>query len=148
MKAGVDGWWPDEGDRRSVYARLDRNRMYWEGSRKTDPTRRPFALHRNGYAGLQRYGWLWSGDTFSTWNALKAQIMVGINVGLSGIPYWGTATGGFTPCRVHTRALGALVPVQRVLPVVPLTRPSLETSTCPGAGTVVSLARKRWRVHG
>jgi len=105
MKAGVDGWWPDEGDRLSVYARLDRNRMYWEGSRKTDPTRRPFALHRNGYAGLQRYGWLWSGDTFSTWNALKAQIMVGINVGLSGIPYWGTDTGGFTPTVEYTPEL-------------------------------------------
>jgi alpha-glucosidase/alpha-D-xyloside xylohydrolase len=96
-KAGIDGWWPDEGDRLSVYARLERNQMYWEGSRRMEPGKRPFALHRNGYAGLQRYGWLWSGDTFSTWDALKAQIMVGINIGLSGIPYWGTDTGGFVP---------------------------------------------------
>lgn len=96
-KAGVDGWWPDEGDRLSVYSRLQRNQMYWEGSRQYEPAKRPFALHRNGYAGLQRYGWLWSGDTFSTWNALRAQIMVGINIGLCGIPYWGTDTGGFVP---------------------------------------------------
>ncbi len=96
-KLGVDGWWPDEGDRLNVYARLERNAMYFEGSRKDDPTRRPFALHRNGYAGLQRYGWLWSGDTFSTWKALQAQIMEAINIGLSGIPYWGTDTGGFVP---------------------------------------------------
>jgi len=94
---GVDGWWPDEGDKLSVYARLDRNRMYFEGSRALQPDRRPFALHRNGYAGLQRYGWLWSGDTFSTWAALRAQIMIGINAGLCGIPYWGTDTGGFVP---------------------------------------------------
>ena len=94
---GVDGWWPDEGDKLSVVARLDRNRMYFEGSRKLHPDTRPFALHRNGYAGLQRYGWLWSGDTFSTWAALRAQIMVGINAGLCGIPYWGTDTGGFVP---------------------------------------------------
>lgn len=96
-KAGIDGWWPDEGDRLSVYSRLQRNEMYWEGSRQIEPGKRPFALHRNGYAGLQRYGWLWSGDTFSTWDALKAQIMNGINIGLSGIPYWGTDTGGFVP---------------------------------------------------
>ena len=96
-KLGIDGWWPDEGDRLNVYARLERNAMYFEGSRRDSPARRPFALHRNGYAGLQRYGWLWSGDTFSTWKALQAQIMEGMNIGLSGIPYWGTDTGGFVP---------------------------------------------------
>ena len=96
-RIGVDGWWPDEGDKFSVYARFDRNRMYFEGSRKTMPDRRPFALHRNGYAGLQRYGWLWSGDTACTWNALRAQIMVGIATGLSGISYWGTDIAGFEP---------------------------------------------------
>ena len=96
-KIGVDGWWPDEGDRLNVYARLQRNQMYFEGSRRDNPHKRPFALHRNGYAGLQRYGWLWSGDTLSTWEALQAQIMVGINIGLSGIPFWGTDTGGFVP---------------------------------------------------
>ena len=94
---GIDGWWPDEGDELSVYSRIDRNRMYFEGSRTLHPDLRPFALHRNGYAGLQRYGWLWSGDTFSTWRALRAQIMVGISTGLSGIPYWGTDIGGFVP---------------------------------------------------
>lgn len=104
-KVGVDGWWPDEGDRLSVYSRLDRNRMYWEGSRQYDSARRPFALHRNGYAGLQRFGWLWSGDTFSTWAALRAQIMVGISVGLSGIPFWGTDTGGFVPTPEYTPEL-------------------------------------------
>lgn len=104
-KTGVDGWWPDEGDRLSVYARLERNQMYWEGSLRSEPTKRPFALHRNGYAGLQRFGWLWSGDTFSTWAALRAQIMVGINIGLTGIPYWGTDTGGFVPTAEYTPEL-------------------------------------------
>ena len=96
-RLGVDGWWPDEGDRLNVYARLARNAMYFEGSRRDTPAKRPFALHRNGYAGLQRFGWLWSGDTSSTWDALRGQIMNGINIGLSGIPYWGTDTGGFVP---------------------------------------------------
>lgn len=95
----------DEGDRLNVYARLQRNEMYFEGSHRDDPTKRPFALHRNGYAGLQRYGWLWSGDTFSTWKALQAQIMVGINVGLSGIPFWGTDSGGFVPTAEYSPEL-------------------------------------------
>jgi alpha-glucosidase/alpha-D-xyloside xylohydrolase len=79
--------------------------MYWEGSVQEAPNKRPFALHRNGYAGLQRYGWLWSGDTQSRWETLKAQIMDGISVGLSGIPYWGSDTGGFVPTRELTPEL-------------------------------------------
>ncbi|GAC1365046.1 MAG: hypothetical protein NVSMB3_13620 [Acidobacteriaceae bacterium] len=104
-RAGVDGWWPDEGDKLPTSARLERNQMYWEGSKKLHPDRRPFALHRNGYAGLQRFGWLWSGDVLSTWETLHAQIMIGINVGLSGIPYWGTDTGGFVPTKELTPEL-------------------------------------------
>lgn len=103
--AGVDGWWPDEGDRLSVYARFERNQMYWEGPLSVHPDRRPFALHRNGYAGLQRFGWLWSGDIDSNWAALTAQVRVGINVGLCGIPYWGTDTGGFVPTHELTPEL-------------------------------------------
>lgn len=102
---GVDGWWPDEGDSLPVDARLERNEMYWDGQIKTRPGRRPFALNRNGYAGLQRYGWLWSGDIESTWKALAAQVMNAINVGLCGIPYWGTDTGGFIPTHELTPEL-------------------------------------------
>ncbi|MGH9447441.1 MAG: TIM-barrel domain-containing protein, partial [Terriglobia bacterium] len=92
---GVDGWWADEGDWLSAIACLVRNRMYWEGSQLARPNVRPYALNRNGYAGIQRYGWLWSGDITSTWQTLREQIAVGLNTGLSGMPYWGTDTGGF-----------------------------------------------------
>ena len=102
---GVDGWWPDEGDELTPASRLARNRMYWEGSQIFQPNVRPFALHRNGYAGMQRYAWLWSGDTLSTWKTLAAQVMVGITAGLCGIPYWGTDTGGFVPTREFTAEL-------------------------------------------
>ena len=61
--AGIDGWWPDQGDGLDAPSRLARIRMYWEGSQVWRPNERPFALHRNGYAGMQRYGaFLWSGD--------------------------------------------------------------------------------------
>ena len=79
--------------------------MYWDGPLQLQPNKRPFALHRNGYAGMQRFGWLWSGDTLSTWKALKAQITNGINVGLCGIPYWGSDTGGFVPTLEYTPEL-------------------------------------------
>jgi alpha-glucosidase (family GH31 glycosyl hydrolase) len=104
-RMGVDGWWPDEGDPLPASSRLVRNEMYWDGDRQVRPNDRPFALHRNGYAGMQRYGWLWSGDVFSTWKTLAAQVMEGINIGLCGIPYWGTDTGGFVPTREFTAEL-------------------------------------------
>jgi alpha-glucosidase (family GH31 glycosyl hydrolase) len=105
VRMGIDGWWPDEGDVLPTPSRLVRNRMYWEGGRKTRPDRRPFALHRNCYAGIQRWGWLWSGDTDSTWKTLETQIMEGINAGLNGVPYWGTDIGGFVPTQEFTAEL-------------------------------------------
>ena len=105
FRLGVDGWWPDEGDPLPPDARLVRNRMYWEGPVKERPNERPFALHRNGYAGMQRYGWLWSGDIDSTWKTLQEQIAVGLNTALTGVPYWGTDTGGFVPTRELTGEL-------------------------------------------
>ena len=105
FRLGVDGWWPDEGDDLSPTARLVRNRMYWEGPAIERPNVRPYALNRNGYAGLQRYGWLWSGDIDSTWEALRAQVSVGINTSLSGVPFWGTDTGGFVTTKELTGEL-------------------------------------------
>ena len=95
---GIDGWWPDQGDGLNGPSRLARIRMYWEGSQVLRPGQRPYALHRNGYAGMARYGaFLWSGDVYSTWETLKTHIPVAVNTGLSGIPYWGTDIGGFVP---------------------------------------------------
>ena len=97
---GIDGWWPDQGDGLNGPSRLNRIRMYWEGSQQWRPNERPYALHRNGYAGMARYGaFLWSGDVYSTWETLKTHIPVAINTGLSGIPYWGTDIGGFVPTK-------------------------------------------------
>ena len=103
---GVDGWWPDEGDPLDSASRLLRNRMYWEGPQVDRPNERPYALHRNGYAGMQRYAsFLWSGDVYSTWETLKTQVAIAINTGLSGMPYWGTDIGGFVPTPEFTAEL-------------------------------------------
>ena len=103
---GVDGWWPDEGDPLDIPSRLVRNRMYWEGPQTDRPNQRPYALHRNGYAGMQRYAsFLWSGDVYSTWETLKTHIPIAINTALTGIPYWGTDIGGFVPTKEFTAEL-------------------------------------------
>ena len=103
---GVDGWWPDEGDPLDIASRLVRNRMYWEGPQIDRPNERPYALHRNGYAGMQRYAsFLWSGDVYSTWETLKTHVPIALNTALSGIPYWGTDIGGFVPSPEFTAEL-------------------------------------------
>jgi len=103
---GTDGWWPDQGDGLDGPSRLARHRMYYEGSRQLRPNERPFALHRNGQAGMQRYAaFLWSGDVYSTWETLKTHVPVAVNTGLTGIPYWGTDIGGFVPTKEYTGEL-------------------------------------------
>jgi alpha-glucosidase (family GH31 glycosyl hydrolase) len=103
---GVDGWWPDEGDPLNIPSRLARNRMYWEGPQLDRPNERPYALHRNGYAGMQRYAsFLWSGDVYSTWETLRTHVPTAVNTGLTGIPYWGTDIGGFVPTKEFTAEL-------------------------------------------
>ena len=108
LATGVDGWWPDEGDALNLPSRLVRNRMYWDAYQMDRPSERPYALHRNGAAGMQRYAaFLWSGDISSLWETLKNQVAIGINTGLSGIPYWGTDIGGFVPTAQFTGELYA-----------------------------------------
>jgi alpha-glucosidase (family GH31 glycosyl hydrolase) len=98
VNAGVDGWWPDEGDWFDLHERIKRHQLYYEGPISTQPDLRPWSLHRNGYLGVARWGgWVWSGDTDSTWKTLEAQIAVGINHSLSVSPYWGSDIGGFFP---------------------------------------------------
>ena len=53
-------------------------------------------LCRSAWAGSQRFGAaVWSGDIQSTFPALQAQLKAGLNMGLSGIPWWTSDIGGF-----------------------------------------------------
>lgn len=106
MDVGVDGWWPDQGDGFDGPSRLNRHRMYWEGTQRHRPNERPFALHRNASPGIQRFGgFIWSGDPQSRWETLANHVPVGINSGLSGFPYWGSDIGGFNPTDEYTAEL-------------------------------------------
>lgn len=53
-------------------------------------------LARSAWAGSQRYGAaVWSGDIHSNFQTLRNQFCAGLNIGLSGIPWWTTDIGGF-----------------------------------------------------
>jgi alpha-glucosidase (family GH31 glycosyl hydrolase) len=95
-KSGVDAFWPDEGDWFNLFERIKRHQLYYQGPISTLPNVRPWSLHRNGFLGIAQWGgWVWSGDTESSWKTLEAQIAVGINHSLSLSPYWGSDIGGF-----------------------------------------------------
>lgn len=54
-------------------------------------------LVRSAWAGSQKYGALvWSGDIDSSFQALRNQLCIGLNMGIAGIPWWTTDIGGFT----------------------------------------------------
>ena len=132
---GVEGWWLDGGegptapavlarpDGSTLHNRYDlfRQRAFAEGEARDNPARRPFLLCRSGGAGMQRFGaGCWSGDINNTWATLEAQPSLGLNMGLSGVPLWGTDIGGFYPVAPQTAELfvrwfqfGAFNPVFR-----------------------------------
>lgn len=98
VKAGIDAWWPDEGDWFNFFERVKRHQLYYQGPILTTPNVRPWSLHRNGHLGIAQWGgWVWSGDTESAWKTLEGQVAVGINHSLSLSPYWGSDIGGFYP---------------------------------------------------
>jgi alpha-glucosidase/alpha-D-xyloside xylohydrolase len=98
IKSGIDAFWPDEGDWFNLFERIKRHQLYYQGHLSTEPNERPWSLQRNGYPGIAQWGgWVWSGDTDSSWKTLEAQIAVGINYSLSIGPYWGSDIGGFYP---------------------------------------------------
>ncbi|AEJ40164.1 glucosyl hydrolase family protein [Sulfobacillus acidophilus TPY] len=60
-----------------------------------DQDTRPFLLSRSGFAGIQHWAAVWTGDNSSWWEHLKMAIPMCINLGLSGIPFVGPDIGGF-----------------------------------------------------
>jgi len=50
---------------------------------------------REGYAGIQRYPFIWAGDWPSEWQYFAPVIKAGLNIGLSGVGYWSHNMGGF-----------------------------------------------------
>ncbi len=75
---------------------LEHAKGIYENQNKSCPNKRVLNLTRSGYASIQKYGAvLWSGDISATWEVFRRQIVEGLNMGLSGIPYWTMDIGGF-----------------------------------------------------
>lgn len=77
-----------------IYPR-EHARGFYEGLRAGNEDQ-VVLLCRSAWAGSQRYGAaVWSGDIDSSFEALTAQVPAGLNIGISGIPWWTTDIGGF-----------------------------------------------------
>lgn len=67
----------------------------YEGQRATSD-KRALTLTRSAWAGAQRTAATsWSGDTQASWETLRHQVAGGVNVTVTGNPYWTQDTGGF-----------------------------------------------------
>ncbi|MDO5540683.1 MAG: glycoside hydrolase family 31 protein [Eubacteriales bacterium] len=78
----------------NIYPR-EVSKMVYEGRAAQGETE-IVSLTRCAWAGSQRYGALvWTGDIASNFESLRNQIAAGLNMGLSGMPWWTTDIGGF-----------------------------------------------------
>lgn len=118
-EAGIKGFWNDmnepaawgqcipnlvefdfEGEKtshreaRNVYG-MQMARATYEGVRNLNPDERPFILTRAGFAGVQRYSAVWTGDNVTTDDSMMAGIRLVNSLGLTGIPFSGYDVGGF-----------------------------------------------------
>jgi alpha-D-xyloside xylohydrolase len=128
LKYGIKTWWldacepelvPDQSDNLRyhlgpglevgnaypmLHARGFYENMLAEGEQEV------VLLCRSAWAGSQRYGALvWSGDIDSTFEDLRRQIPAGLNIGLSGIPWWTTDIGGFKDGDITTPSFRELI---------------------------------------
>ncbi len=99
----------------------------YQGQRGASDQKRVFILSRSGYAGLQRNSAaVWSGDVNPNWETFRRQIPAGLNLALSGIPYWTTDIGGFVDANPDDPAyrelyvrwfeFGAFCPIFQLVP--------------------------------
>src|SRR5438132_2295878 len=90
----------DEGENsthaknRNLFALLMARATY-EGLARLQPDRRPFVITRAGYAGIQRYSTMWTGDSNSTWESLALNVPMFTSLGLSGVPFGRSDVGVF-----------------------------------------------------
>ena len=69
---------------------------FYEGMRTEGEVRNHYVVSfRMGRAANATAWSVWSGDIGSTFEVLQAQVCAGLNVALSGIPWWTTDIGGF-----------------------------------------------------
>ncbi len=78
----------------NLYAQLEAQATY-EGWRRWQPERRPFLLTRAGFAGIQQWSAVWTGDNTAVWEHLEMSMPQLCGLSLSGVSYTGVDIGGF-----------------------------------------------------
>lgn len=71
-------------------------RATYDGLKNLQKNKRPFTITRAGYAGVQRYSSVWTGDNVASWEHLKLGSLQMQRLSMSGIPFAGTDIGGFS----------------------------------------------------
>lgn len=116
---GVNGYWNDmneiatwgqmlpdnlifDFDGQSATSRRGRNvfghlmaRATYEGAKENLKGKRPFNLTRSGFAGIQRYAAVWTGDNVSYDEHMMLGVRLVNSMGLSGVAFAGYDVGGF-----------------------------------------------------
>ncbi len=90
-----DGWPNYFAELHNAYALLEARATY-QGLEQAAPDRRPFILTRAGFAGIQRYAAVWTGDAHSSWDSLRGTLPMLLGLGLSGVDLCGSDVGGYS----------------------------------------------------
>jgi alpha-glucosidase len=94
VAAAGDGVPTTMAEAHNVYA-LEEARATFDGLAASVPTRRPFVLTRAGFAGIQRYAAVWTGDAPSAFATLGETVPMLLGLGVSGVPFVGSDVGGY-----------------------------------------------------
>lgn len=79
---------------RNVYGMM-MAKSTWEGAKENLKGKRPFNLTRAGFAGIQKYAAVWTGDNVASDEHMLLGMRMLNSMGLSGVPFAGFDAGGF-----------------------------------------------------
>jgi alpha-glucosidase len=89
-----DGRKATAGEAKNVYG-FQMARSSYEAGLKYRNGLRPFVLTRSGFAGVQRYSAMWSGDNTASDEGLLTTVLLNNQFGISGVPFVGYDIGGY-----------------------------------------------------
>lgn len=95
VRHNYDGFHGSHRKAHNVYG-MQMVRATYEGLKKLQKNKRPFTITRAGYAGVQRYASVWTGDNIASWEHLKLGVVQLQRLSMSGISFCGTDIGGFS----------------------------------------------------
>lgn len=119
---GVAGWWGDLGEPEvhpsdtihSIGTADEIHNAYghrwaellYQNRLAQQPTQRPMIMMRSGFAGSQRFGMIpWTGDVSRSWDGLKPQVELSLQMGLLGMAYTHSDLGGFAGGEVFDKEM-------------------------------------------